>query len=117
MKDAIYRLRGSSVPLPPFLQYLLKFVPYFPPLGSLEEVFHVFIHVSVTSWALIGVPCYSIFHDCAFWQLCIGKSVHPSLSRHGGSLCGKLNRVLVYKMVSVLVESGYLVPVYQKTGR
>ena len=116
MKYSIYNLGGSSVPLPSLPLCFMKFGPCFVPFGTLEEVFRVFIPMSATSWELKDGPYSSLFHDCACWNFSGGKYGRPYLSGPRGSLCGELKRDPVYKMVSVLVESGYLVPVFQKRG-
>ena len=60
-------MAGISVTFPPFLQFFLKFVPFFPPFGSLEEVFRLLIPMSAFSWGLRGGPHSSLFHECSCW--------------------------------------------------
>ena len=114
MQDGGYDLGGRSVPLPPFSQFFLKFVSCFVSFGTLEEVFRVFVPMSASSWAFRGGPCSPFFYYCPYRQFSGGNSICPSLSGTGISICGELKRVLIYKMVGVLIESSYLVPMCQE---
>ena len=109
MQDSGYDLGGCSIPLTPLSQCSLKFVPCFSPFGTLEEVFRVLFPMSSSSWVFTGVPCSPFFYDCPYRHFSGGKSSRPSLSGTGSSLCGQLKIVPIYKMVGVIINSGYLV--------
>ena len=117
MQDGGYDLGGTLYNFPPILAMFPEVCSMFPPLWYIERCFpcinsYVCILLGIHGWAMLP-----FFHDCPCRKLFGGKSIPPYLSGPGSNLCGKLNIFPIYKILGVLIDSGYLVPAFQERRR